>query len=96
MSMPPHQIPEMKRVIRAIRADRARELACEALELDCARAVVARLEEALAEVFPNPPIPADPEQDTAVLFPSPLVGKATAEAKNPHPDFPPQEGSDLA
>jgi phosphotransferase system enzyme I (PtsI) len=83
LSMPPHQIPEMKRVIRAIRADRARELADEALELDCARAVVARLEEALAEVFPNPPIPADPEQDRAVLFPSPLVGEATAEAKNP-------------
>ena len=34
LSMPPHQLPEMKKVIRAIRADRARELASEALAMD--------------------------------------------------------------
>jgi hypothetical protein len=36
-------------VIRAIRADRARELASEALTLDTARAVVSRLQSALDE-----------------------------------------------
>ena len=30
LSMPPHQLPEMKRVIRAIRLDRAKELVAEA------------------------------------------------------------------
>ncbi len=53
LSMPPHQIPEMKRVIRAIRSDRARELAAEALAMDTAAAVVARLQAALAEAVPE-------------------------------------------
>ncbi len=54
LSMPPHQIPEMKRVVRAIRSDRARELAAEALAMDTAAAVVARLQAALAEAVPEP------------------------------------------
>ena len=53
LSMPPHQIPEMKRVIRAVRVDQARSLAAEALELDSASAVVARLQAALAEAVPD-------------------------------------------
>ncbi len=54
LSMPPHQLPEMKRVIRAIRADVARDLATEALEMDTAAAVVARLQSALADAIPDP------------------------------------------
>ena len=57
LSMPPHQLPEMKRVIRAIRADRARLLASEALNLDSADAVVAMLRAALEETFPDAPAP---------------------------------------
>jgi phosphoenolpyruvate-protein phosphotransferase (PTS system enzyme I) len=53
LSMPPHQIPEMKRVIRAVRVEQARSLAAEALELDSAFAVVARLQAALAEAVPD-------------------------------------------
>jgi phosphotransferase system enzyme I (PtsI) len=54
LSMPPHQLPEVKRVIRALRADRARELAAEALTMDTAAAVVARLRSALAEAVADP------------------------------------------
>jgi len=53
--MPPHQLPEMKRVIRAIRLDQARALAAEALELDSAFAVVAMLREALESTLPDAP-----------------------------------------
>jgi phosphotransferase system enzyme I (PtsI) len=53
LSMPPHQLPEMKRVIRAVRVEQARSLAAEALELDSASAVVARLQAALAEAIPD-------------------------------------------
>ena len=54
LSMPPHQLPEMKRVVRAIRADVAKELAAEALGMDSALAVIARLQSALAEAVPEP------------------------------------------
>jgi phosphotransferase system enzyme I (PtsI) len=53
LSMPPHQLPEIKRVIRAIRHDQARELAVEALKLESASAVAARLREALLEALPD-------------------------------------------
>jgi phosphotransferase system enzyme I (PtsI) len=43
LSMPPHQLPEMKRVVRAIRLEQAQALAAEALTLDTAEAVVDRL-----------------------------------------------------
>jgi phosphotransferase system enzyme I (PtsI) len=55
LSMPPHQLPEMKRVIRAVRLDQARALAAEALELDSAFAVVAMLREALESTLPDAP-----------------------------------------
>ena len=55
LSMPPHQLPEIKRVIRAIRDDRAKILAAEVLELESAPAVVSRLREALREALPDPP-----------------------------------------
>jgi phosphotransferase system enzyme I (PtsI) len=54
LSMPPHQLPEIKRVIRAIRDDQARILAAEILGLESAPAVVARLREALREALPDP------------------------------------------
>ena len=43
LSMPPHQLPEIRRVIRGARLDAARALAAEALRLDSAREVVALL-----------------------------------------------------
>ncbi len=55
LSMPPHQLPEMKRVVRSIRLDQAQALAAEALELDSAEAVANRLRNALLEVFPEAP-----------------------------------------
>ena len=53
LSMAPHQLPEIKRVLRAIRDDRARALAAEVLTLESASDVAARLREALIEVLPD-------------------------------------------
>ncbi len=53
LSMPPHQLPEIKRVIRAIRDDRAKALAAEVLALESASDVVARLRDALREALPD-------------------------------------------
>jgi phosphoenolpyruvate-protein phosphotransferase (PTS system enzyme I) len=60
LSMPPHQLPEIKRVIRAIREDRAKSLAAEILELESASDVVARLREALRDALPDSPGPSPP------------------------------------
>jgi phosphoenolpyruvate-protein phosphotransferase (PTS system enzyme I) len=54
LSMPPHQLPEIKRVIRAIRDDRARLLAAEVLALESASEVVARLRDALKDALAEP------------------------------------------
>lgn len=54
LSMPPHQIPEIKRVIRGVDAVAAREVAAEALRLDTSAAVVALLREALQAALPEP------------------------------------------
>jgi phosphotransferase system enzyme I (PtsI) len=59
LSMPPHQLPEIKRVIRAISDAQARGLAAEALRLESASAVVARLREALLEALPDSQTPPD-------------------------------------
>ncbi|APW62293.1 phosphoenolpyruvate--protein phosphotransferase [Paludisphaera borealis] len=53
LSMPPHQLPEVRRVIRGARLDAARVLAAEALRLDTAREVVALLEAALRPILTN-------------------------------------------
>ncbi len=58
LSMPPHQLPEIKRVIRAIRDDRARELAAEVLTLETAADVTLRLRRALLDALPDTPVPA--------------------------------------
>ena len=58
LSMPPHQLPEIKRVIRGIRIETARAVAAEALRLETAQAVAALLETALRRALPDTPAPA--------------------------------------
>jgi phosphotransferase system enzyme I (PtsI) len=53
LSMPPHQLPEIKRVIRGIRMETARAVAAEALCQQTAQDVVDRLENALKELSPE-------------------------------------------
>jgi phosphotransferase system enzyme I (PtsI) len=53
LSMPPHQLPEIKRVIRAIRNDHAKALAAEVLALESASDVADRLRQALIEALPD-------------------------------------------
>ena len=47
LSMPPHQLPEVKQVIRGVRLDQALLMTVEALKQVTSKAVVARLREAL-------------------------------------------------
>jgi phosphotransferase system enzyme I (PtsI) len=66
LSMPPHQLPEVKRVIRVARVDQAQTLAAEALRQETSEAVVALLHDALRRALPDTPAaaygspPADP------------------------------------
>jgi phosphotransferase system enzyme I (PtsI) len=53
LSMPPHQIPEVKRVVRALELGPARQLARDVLELDTAEAVLGRLQADLLRVAPE-------------------------------------------
>jgi phosphotransferase system enzyme I (PtsI) len=53
LSMPPHQLPEIKRVIRGIRLEDAESLAAEAMGLRTAREVVDLLESALRRALPE-------------------------------------------
>jgi phosphotransferase system enzyme I (PtsI) len=53
LSMPPHQIPEVKRVVRALELGSARELARKALAQDTAEAVMALLQAELLRVAPE-------------------------------------------
>jgi phosphotransferase system enzyme I (PtsI) len=55
LSTPPHQLPEVKRVIRAIRLDEARAVAREALQCDTADDVLALLTRALRRALPDDP-----------------------------------------
>jgi phosphotransferase system enzyme I (PtsI) len=55
LSMPPHQLPEVKRVIRGIRLDQARAVAEASLREDTAEGVVAHLHEALNGALPDTP-----------------------------------------
>ncbi|WP_235905550.1 phosphoenolpyruvate--protein phosphotransferase [Tautonia marina] len=55
LSTPPHQLPEVKRVIRAIRLDEARAVAREALQCDTADDVLALLTRALHHALPDDP-----------------------------------------
>jgi phosphotransferase system enzyme I (PtsI) len=60
LSMPPHQIPEVKPVLRALRLDEAEALARDALEDDTAAAVNARLRAELRRLAPDRPAAPDP------------------------------------
>jgi phosphotransferase system enzyme I (PtsI) len=53
LSMPPHQLPEIRRVIRAVRIDQAREVAAEALRLETAQEVTELLQAALRRAVPE-------------------------------------------
>jgi len=55
LSMPPHQLPEIKRVIRAVRLDQAQAVAAEALACDTAGDVLGVLQDALARSLPDGP-----------------------------------------
>ncbi|MBV8488611.1 MAG: phosphoenolpyruvate--protein phosphotransferase, partial [Planctomycetaceae bacterium] len=55
LSMPPHQLPEIRRVIRGVQIQAAKELAEQALRQESAGAVTALLEAALHEAFPETP-----------------------------------------
>jgi len=55
LSMPPHQLPEIKRVIRGIRACEARAIATEALRQETSQAVVTLLRHALRCALPDTP-----------------------------------------
>jgi phosphotransferase system enzyme I (PtsI) len=58
LSMPPHQLPEIRRVIRSVRIEAARALAARALELDTAQAVTGLLATALRQAVADQPAPA--------------------------------------
>jgi phosphotransferase system enzyme I (PtsI) len=53
LSMPPHQIPEVKRVIRAVGLESAQALAAEAMLQETSQAVVVQLLEAIRRVLPE-------------------------------------------
>ncbi len=53
LSMPPHQLPEIKRVIRGIRLEDAEAVAAEALRRETARDVAELLEGALRRALPE-------------------------------------------
>ncbi|QEH36079.1 Phosphoenolpyruvate-protein phosphotransferase [Aquisphaera giovannonii] len=57
LSMPPHQLPEVRRVIRGIRDDDAAALAAEAMAMETAAEVAALLERRLREALPDTPRP---------------------------------------
>jgi phosphoenolpyruvate-protein phosphotransferase (PTS system enzyme I) len=62
LSMPPHQLPEVKRVIRGIWLEQAKEVAEAALRDDTAQAVVERLQTNLRLVLPDAPAPVSIER----------------------------------
>jgi hypothetical protein len=53
LSMPPNQLPEIRRVIRGISMETARAVAAQALRLTTAQDVVALLERSLSSVLPE-------------------------------------------
>jgi phosphotransferase system enzyme I (PtsI) len=59
LSMPPHQLPEVKRVIRGIAMEQARSLAAEALRQETSQAVVTLLQGALRAALPDTAAPAN-------------------------------------
>jgi phosphoenolpyruvate-protein phosphotransferase (PTS system enzyme I) len=56
LSMPSHQLPEIKRVIRGIRIEDARAVAAVALRLETFQTIVALLHDALQRELPDTPV----------------------------------------
>jgi phosphotransferase system enzyme I (PtsI) len=83
LSMPPHQLPEVKRVIRGIRLDQARAVAGEALLQETAQGVLRLLHEALRRALPDPDTP--PRDGDAATGPAPATATATGTAASPAP-----------
>ena len=65
LSMPPHQLPEVRRVIRGVRIETAQAVAAEALRLETAQAVTALLESALRQALPDTPDTPDTPEPAA-------------------------------
>jgi phosphoenolpyruvate-protein phosphotransferase (PTS system enzyme I) len=76
LSMPPHQLPEIKRVIRGIRLEDAEALAAEALSRRTAREVVDLLESALRRALPE--LTAGPSEADPPADPAGMVGQGAA------------------
>jgi phosphotransferase system enzyme I (PtsI) len=76
LSMPPHQLPEIKRVVRGIRLSDAEALAAEALSRRTAREVADLLEAALGQALPEQA--PGPAEATRPAVPAGLVGQAAA------------------
>lgn len=57
LSMPPHQLLEVKQILRSVSLDHARALAAEVLELCTAKEVEQRLREELRKLDPDAPLP---------------------------------------
>jgi phosphotransferase system enzyme I (PtsI) len=55
LSMPPHQLPEIKRIIRGIRMEDAHAVTAEALLLETSEAVTSLLQNALRRALPDTP-----------------------------------------
>ncbi|MCA1684536.1 MAG: phosphoenolpyruvate--protein phosphotransferase [Planctomycetia bacterium] len=71
LGMPPHQIPEVKRVIRGIRLDQAQALAAESLRQETSGAVVALLHDALRRALPETPAVAPASSPCGATAPGP-------------------------
>jgi phosphotransferase system enzyme I (PtsI) len=72
LSMPPHQLPEVKRVIRGISIEQAEAVVTEALCQETAQAVVQRLHEALRRALPDTPTRAPDRGDVSHAATRPL------------------------
>ena len=65
LSMPPHQLPEIRRVIRSVRIETAQALAAQVLELETAQAVAAVLTTALRRALADHPA-SEPRSDGSI------------------------------
>ena len=73
MSAPPHQLPEIKRLLRSIDLGHAREVAARVLRCATSAEVVQILREALDRVLPDS-VPAPvPSADARTAVPTPTI-----------------------